>query len=221
MKNSFLCSTIGRKALVALSGIGVSGFALMHMSGNLILFAGPEAYNKYCYQLTHNKIFAYTGEVILAALFLVHIIGALSLANDNRKARGVKPASSGSGAKQASFASRSMVYTGLLVLVFLVWHLKSFRFGPETTVVYDGIEMRDIYSLVAHEFTELGEVIFYVFSVLVLGLHLSHGVSALFQTLGYTTSKDCRFRCLAKGFALLVAGGFISQPLYLYFKGGN
>ncbi len=217
----FFCTTVGRKTLVAVTGFAISGFALLHMSGNLLLFAGAEAYNKYCYQLTHNKAFAYTGEVILGSLFLVHILVALRLAWLNRQARFVKPVCAGSGEKRATFASRTMVYTGLLLLVFLVWHLKSFRFGEETTVVYDGVTMRDLYSLVVHEFQETGEIIFYCFSVLVLGLHLSHGISALFQSLGLASSGSCKLRLFAYGFALIVAGGFLSQPLYLYFAGGR
>ncbi len=191
------------------------------MSGNLLLFAGAEAYNQYCYQLTHNKWIAYPGEVVLGALLLGHIYLAMSLAWANRKARPVGPASAGSGEKKASLASRTMIYSGLLLLVFLVWHLKNFRFGEETFVVYGGIEMRDLFALVTQRFHEPCEIIIYAFSVLVLGLHLSHGVSALVQSLGIASSQNSRLRLLACGFSLVVTLGFISQPLYIFFTGGQ
>jgi succinate dehydrogenase / fumarate reductase, cytochrome b subunit len=218
---NILCSTVGKKAVVGLTGFFLSGFTLLHMSGNLILFAGGEAYNKYTYQMTSNKAFAYTGEVILALLFVVHILLALSLANDNRKARPVKPTSAGSGTKRASFASRTMVYSGLLLLVFLYWHLKEFRFGMHYTVTYGGVEMRDMFRVVMEEFRDPVQVAAYSFFVIVLGLHLNHGVSAFFQSLGLASSLDCRLRKLSWGFCTLVAVGFLTQPLYIHFTGGQ
>lgn len=220
MKN-ILCSSVGRKFLVGLTGIGVSGFALLHMSGNLLLFAGPEAYNKYCYQLTHNAWVYLGAEISLVALFGAHILLALWLAKDNRAARGVAPTSAGSGDKKASFASRTMVYSGLLLLAFLIFHLKDFRFGEHYVVIYDGVEMRDLYRLVVQEFREPLHIGIYVAALAILALHLSHGISAVFQSLGLKTSLDCRLRKLAYAFSALVAGGFVSQPLYLFFSGGR
>lgn len=217
---AYLTSSIGKKQVVALTGLGLSGFVLMHMSGNLFLFLGPEMYNLYAHKMITNPLL-YPAEIGLVLLFVIHLSMALKLAYENRVARGVKPSQLPSSCeKRASFASRTMVLTGLLILTFAVLHLKDFKYGDYYTVTYDGVEMRDLYKLVAEEFSETGHVAFYCFSMVVLFLHLSHGIAGAFQSLGAASVRNQRLKKIAIGFAILVAGGFISQPLVFYFRGG-
>lgn len=209
-------TSVGKKLWVAVTGIGLSGFVLLHMSGNLLLLAGPEMFNKYAHALTSNPLLL-PAEIGLVGIFVVHVYLAVTLNIKNRAARGVGPSERASCAKAARFGSKYMVLTGLLIFVFIVLHLRDFKFGPEYMVTYNGVEMRDLYRVVHHEFHEAGDVGLYIFAMLVLFVHLSHGVSAVFQSLGLGSVKNCCLKKIGWGFALLVAGGFILQPLYIFF----
>ena len=219
MKHLFTTS-VGRKFLVGITGIGVSGFALTHMAGNLLLLSGPKAFNLYGAAITSNP-FIVPAEIALAMLFLAHIGLAMWLAYLNCKSRPVSPAKGAQGDKSATFASRTMVYSGLLLLVFLGFHVWSFRLGPHYPVIYDGVEYRDLYRVVYEYFQNPWGVAWYVFALVVLGLHLSHGISAVFQSLGISGANHPVLRKLAWGFAIIVAGGFITQALYVHFCGGQ
>src|SRR5687768_6460911 len=126
---TLLKSTIVRKQIVALTGLALSGFVLMHMSGNCLMFFGPAVYNEYSHKLITNPLI-YVAEVGLVAMFLIHIVLAVGLTLENRKARPVAPGAIPSAhEKRARFGSKSMVLTGILVFVFLVLHLITFKFG--------------------------------------------------------------------------------------------
>lgn len=217
----FCRSTIGRKYIVAITGLLLCGFVLMHMTGNMLILYSPEAYNEYSYNLTHNPFFLYTIEVVLAAIFLFHINTALLLALDNQKARPVSPQRPQGCEKAASFASRSMVLTGVLTLVFLILHLITFRFGTYYKATHHGVVMRDLHRLVVEKFSDPLYFGWYLFSMAVLWLHLSHGASALFQTLGFASTRTRSLRVFAYSFASLIALGFASQPVYIFFGGGR
>lgn len=119
------------------------------------------------------------------------------------------------GEKAPSFASRTMVYTGSIILVFAVYHILTFKYGAFYTATYDGVEMRDIHRLVIEVFQNPAYVLGYILCMMVLALHLSHGVSSMFQSWGFNHPKHTP--CLEKFgyvYALIVAAGFIAQPLY-------
>ena len=114
-----------------------------------------------------------------------------------------------------------MILSGLSVLLFIIWHLITFKFGPEYKTNINGTEMRDIYKLVAETFTQPLYVFPYIALLVVLALHLSHGVSALFQTLGIASVRNKVFKRMGCAFAALIFLGFLSQPLYFFIRGGN
>ncbi len=209
-------TSVGKKLWVAITGLALSGFVLVHMSENLLL-VWPELFNKYTHWLTAQP-FVPLAEIGLIVIFLIHVILALWLNWKNYQARGKGPAERASCAKAARFGSKYMVLTGILVFVFLNLHLKMFKWGPHYTVTYGGIEMRDMYKLVFEEFHNQGVVAWYVFSMLVLGVHLAHGFSAVFQSIGIGSVKNCCIKKIGWAFAAIVAGGFIFEPLYIYFK---
>ncbi len=217
---AWITSSVGKKQIVGLTGLGIAFFTLMHMSGNLLMFVSARAYNLYGHALTSGPAFPII-ELGLLSAFLIHIGFAIHLAMLNRQARPVGYSGRGSGPKQASFASRSMALTGLLVLAFLVLHICTFKYGPYYSIVYDGTEVRDLYRLIAEKFHEPLYVSWYVFSLLVLGVHLSHGVSSLFQSLGLASARNPALRQISWAFALVVAGGFLIQPLWFFCCGGN
>lgn len=223
MQLSLLWSTsVGRKYLVSVTGLLFSGFVLGHMAGNLLLFAGPEMYNKYSYALTSNPLL-YAVEVVLLAIFVTHFGLALSLAVKNRKARPVRPDSHPpiGNAKRAPLASRTMVYSGLLTLAFVVLHLWTFKYGTHYEVTYGTVTMRDIYRLVAEKFREPLYVGWYVLCMALLAGHLSHGLGATLQSLGFTGIREGRVQSASRAIAWIICAGFAAQPLFFFFGGGQ
>lgn len=216
-KHAWLCSTIGRKQLIGVTGLGLSFFVLTHMLGNMLILVGPEPYNKYSYALTSNELI-YAAEAGLLAMFVGHLLFAIGLTIKNWGARDTRYAMLPNGAKATSWTQRSLWAQGLLILVFVVLHLITFKFGQHYSVNYNGVEMRDLHKLVIEVFHEPMYVAWYVVALIVLGLHLSHGVGSSLQTLGINHPRYNKcFKCLSRGYAVVVIAGFLSQPLYVYF----
>lgn len=212
---SIISSTLGKKYLIAVTGLIWSLFVMQHMLGNLLILVGPEAYNSYSHAITSNPLLLYGGEAVLLLSLLAHIGLAISINLENKKARGVSYYMTANGEKAPSFASRTMVYTGSIILVFAVYHILTFKYGAFYTATYDGVEMRDIHRLVIEVFQNPAYVLGYILCMMVLALHLSHGVSSMFQSWGFNHPKHTP--CLEKFgyvYALIVAAGFIAQPLY-------
>jgi succinate dehydrogenase / fumarate reductase cytochrome b subunit len=210
-------STIGRKQLIGLTGLGLSLFVLVHMLENILILIGPKVYNNYANFLTSNPLI-YVAEAGLLAIFLGHVILALRITLQNFAARDTRYALRASGPKRTSAAQRSLWIQGLLILVFLVLHLISFKFGPEYSVDYGQGPIRDLHKLVIEDFHDPLFVGWYIFALLVLGVHLSHGIGSVFQTLGLHHPRyQGLIRAFSVTYAVLVTLGFIVQPLYVYF----
>jgi len=218
---SFLTSSVGQKFLVAITGLGLSGFVLTHMLGNLLLFVGPDAYNLYGHKLTSTPLI-YIAEAGLIVLFLTHLGLTLKLQLANRASRPIAPSELPSSCvKRASFASRTMALSGLMILAFAILHLVTFKYGTYYETTVDGVVMRDLYRLVAEEFQKEWYTGFYLICMVILFTHLSHGFTAAFQSLGLGSSRNHWLKRAGWAFALIVGGGFFSQPLYMYFWGGK
>lgn len=215
-RHSYFASTIGSKQLVGLTGLGLSLFVLIHMLGNLLIFVSPEAYNLYSNTLITNRGI-YFAEAGLLLIFLVHIGMASWVSLLNIRARSSRYARFPSGPKGTSLIARTMWAQGAVILVFTVLHLITFKFGTLYEVEYDGLVVRDLHRLVIEVFQEPVYVIWYVFALLVLGFHLSHGVASSLQTFGINHPRyNPWFKKIGYAYALIVALGFIAQPLYVY-----
>src|SRR5687767_4901850 len=168
----FLSSSVGTKILVALTGLGFAAFLVTHLAANLLVLVDAGAYNSYSHKLISNPLI-YVAEAGLVALFLTHAFKAVfvTLRNRDARGRGYEMKKRAGRASRKSWASTTMIVTGLWLLLFVVIHLKTFKFGPwyETP---DG--MRDLSRLVHEVYAEPLHVIFYLLSMLVVGLHLSH-----------------------------------------------
>lgn len=209
----FLESSIGKKMMVAAAGLLLAFFLVSHLAGNIFLFVGPSAFNAYAKALARNPLLP-IAEAGLAALFLAHI--ALSLrarwANAQARPQGYE-AYRAKGARTPG--SRSIALTGIVILVFLIVHIRTFRFAP--------LELReaDLYRVVMDWFAKPWYAGFYVLAMAAIGLHLSHGVQSAFQTFGL---NHPRYMPLIKkagfAFAVLIALGFASMPIYFGFMGG-
>ena len=214
-------SSIVKKQLMGVTGLLLCGFLLGHLAGNLLILVGPEAFNRYAHALITNP-FIYVAEAGLAAIFLAHIGLAIRLTIENKIARGqgyyMKQAT-GSG---ATFASSTMPITGMIILLFLVFHIWHFKFGPYYTATYGGVEMRDLYKLLVEYFSNPLAVIWYLFCMVALGIHVSHGLWSATQSIGFNHPKYTPvIRIASKLYAVAMTVGFGLLPIYCYLQGGK
>ncbi len=202
---------------MGISGLVWTGFAAGHMLGNLTMFGGPEMYNSYGHAIVSNKPLLWGTEAILILALLTHVIMGILLTKQNRQAREQKYAMPTNGNKAAEFASKSMIYHGIALLGFIIWHLLTFKFGEHYEVTYDGVLMRDLFTLMVEKFNQPLYVVGYVLLMGTVGVHLSHGFSSSFQSLGFNHPKySPMLRKASIAFASVVAVGFLSQPIYIY-----
>ena len=207
----FTSSSLGGKAIVALTGLGMVGFILAHLSGNLLIFGGPEAINHYAENLHKLGGIVWAVRIGLVLMTLLHVVFAIKLNLANKKARPVAYAKK--SYTKASFASRSMVLTGLLVLSYIVFHLAHFTFRV-TSPAIAALGEFDVYQMIVLAFKDPVVALAYVVSMVLLGLHLSHGISSLFQTLGFNHPKyNPLIRRIGPVLGALLAAGYISIPV--------
>jgi len=223
-----LNSPIGKKLVTGVTGLGLTIFVLMHMIGNLSMFSGDDAYNEYAHLLMSLGPLLYAVELGLLVFFLAHVVNGFKIWMGKRKARpqGYKVYKSAGKPSMQSSSSRSMIITGIILLVFLVFHLVSFKFGPGgpgngdaaylTTI--DGVEMRDLAKLVREKFALGWYTWGYTAIMLLLVVHLRHGVWSALQSLGaMRPSLSPAIYTIGGLIGLGIGLGFIVMPLALYF----
>jgi len=215
-------TAVGRKALMALTGLLMIGFLVTHLAGNLLVFEGPATFNGYSHSLLSPPMLylTYLIEVALLVFFLVHLIAALLVTARNRDARPVRYARRrwAGGTSHKSISSTTMILSGLVVLVFVPLHLWTFKFGPHYVTTTEP-HVRDLYRLVIEEFHEPGEVVWYVLAMLVIGFHLWHGFGSAFESLGVPYRLP--LRRVGQALAVVLAGGFALIPIAIaLFVGG-
>ncbi|MEZ5172290.1 MAG: succinate dehydrogenase cytochrome b subunit [Bacteroidia bacterium] len=215
-------SSLGRKYLMAFSGLFLCLFLVVHVAGNLQLFKddGGRAFNEYTYLMTHNpfiKVVSYVNYLLI----LLHIVDGFMLAAANRKARSSRYAMVDQS-KSSSWSSRNMAVLGTLILIFLVIHLRSFwfemKFGSMPVIQYEtgGEEYKDMYIIVKEAFGQLWYSAIYIVCMVALGFHLVHGFQSAFQTLGLNHHK---YTPIIKNvgigvFAILIPALFAAMPLF-------
>lgn len=215
---AFLRSTVGKKYIMGISGLVWAGFVLAHMAGNLLIFVSNDAYNAYGHAITSGN-FIYLAETILILALVTHVGLAFSLTAGNRAAKGSRYAVSAKGEKRVSLASRTMAIQGSLILVFIILHLITFKFGTHYETTVNGVPMRDLARLMEEVFQQPGYVIWYLVALVILGFHLKHGVGSSFQSLGLMegTYRNT-WKKLSVTYGFIVAAGFIAQPVYLIVR---
>lgn len=203
---------------MAITGLIWAGFVFAHMAGNLLLFLGPDAYNSYGHALTSGKII-FVVEAVLIFSFLSHVYCAISLTIENKKARGGNGYSViAKGEKGASLASRTMAIHGSIILIFLISHILTFKLGANYETTVNGAPMRDLYRLIVEVFHQPLYLVWYIISLILLGFHLSHGVASMFQSFGVLSrSLKQNTKKWSITYAVIVALGFLSQPIYIFF----
>lgn len=217
----YMGSSIIKKQVMAITGLALCGFLVGHLAGNCLIYIGPEAFNTYAHKLITNP-FIYVAEAGLVILFLTHIFLAIGLTIENNRARPVKYYMKQPTGKGATFASSTMPYTGLIILVFLILHLINLKYGAVYMITHSGVEMRDLYKLLIEHFSRPVNVLWYVFSMLALGIHVSHGFWSAFQSFGFNHKKyNCCVLILAKIYAVVICVGFSALPIYCYLQGAK
>jgi succinate dehydrogenase / fumarate reductase cytochrome b subunit len=214
---NFLKSTVGRKYIMGITGLVWMGFILGHMAGNMLIFLGPDTFNSYGNSITSNHLLLYGTEIVLVLALIAHVTSAISLTLDNRTAKGSRYAVSAKGEKSSTWASRNMGAQGSVILAFIILHLATFKYGAHYETTVNGVVMRDLHKLVLEVFTQPGYVAWYVVSLILLLFHLSHGARSIFQSFGILERKMQEpLKKFAWAYAIVVAGGFLSQPLYVF-----
>ena len=217
-------TTLGRKYLMAGSGVVLVLFVIGHMLGNLQVFLGPEVINRYAALLHASPELLWAVRIGLVTMVLVHLMAAATLTDQNQEAR---PA--GYADQQlvdASLASRTMAVSGLIVLTFIIYHLLHFTVqveavngtGVDFRTLHDETGHHDVYRMMITGFSHPAVAGFYLLGVGLLCLHLSHGTSAMFQSLGL---RNAAYEQLIDRAAKLVAAGlfigYASIPAAVYF----
>ena len=214
----FLQKTVGQKIVVGLTGLGLCLFVLVHMLGNLFILSGPSAYNKYAHSL-HEFPAIELFEIGLLIFFAGHIILSLLLQIKNKRSRGETSYQlKAEGDKKISLTHQFLWFQGAILLIFLIFHLWSFKFGAYYETQLKGESVRDIYKLVVESFKNPFYTIAYSFVLIILSVHLFRGLPASFKSLGLSHSFYLSLiEKFSIFFAILITIGFLAPIWYIYF----
>ena len=219
-RSSFLTSSIGRKWIVAITGLALIGFITIHLLGNLSIFLGPDAVNGYAANLHHVRKLLRIARLGLIVAAGLHVYFTMLLWRENKKTQPQKYAISQS--LETTIYARTMRLSGLVVFGFVLFHLAQFTWewvNPESKEWIDTAGRHDVYRMLVSGFQTPWVSGFYFLSVGFLALHLSHGIASLFQTLGLTSKKlRPRFECAGKIIAWAFFLGYASIPVAIFFK---
>ena len=202
-------SSIGKKQLMALTGLCLIFFLIVHLVGNFTLFMGEEPFNEYAKFYSDHPKLLLVAEAGLVTLFLVHIFLAIRVTLQNRSAR--PQAYVAKDASDATLASRTMIFTGFVILSFLIWHLIMFKFSePEN--LYEAVSSVFRLPLVAGASA---------IAMFLLGFHLNHAIKSLLQTFGFDHPNYTPLtKCLGFIISLFIGIGFALIPLYFILMKG-
>ena len=210
-------SSLGKKYVMAITGIALFVFVIVHMAGNLQIYAGREAINNYAAFLQSKPGLLWTARVSLLAIVIMHITAALQLVSANSDARPTKYSTGKPVA--ASYASRTIFISGLIIFAFIIYHLMHFTLGvtnPEFVNLKDPADPlhHDVYAMMVRGFSNWAVSGFYILAMALLCLHLSHGVSSSLQSLGIRNKSNvAAIHRTARLAALLIFLGNISIPI--------
>lgn len=225
-------TSVGKKVLTAATGLGLSVFVLLHLLGNLAYFdSDPNAINRYSHFLHNLGAIFYTLEFILLVAIVLHVILGMVIYVRRKKLRPVEYAVSATrgGASKKNFSSKTMIWTGIILLIFIVIHLQTFKWGPGVEEGYvatengeelkiEGKSVKDVHQRLTDVFKKEGYVVGYFAVMIFLGFHLRHGVWSAFQSLGANNPKLSPIIYTIGGiFAVFIAFGFLFLPIYIYF----
>jgi len=231
--DTYWASSIGKKLVVAITGFVLVLFLAGHLLGNLVVFAGPAAFNDYAYFLHHmlhgSGIWLF--RIIMLGMLAAHILATVALTLQNRNAR---KAYECTATIQASLTSRTMIFSGLSLLTFLIYHLLHFtaRIGNQynsldrykETVMLNGepLTRHNTWQMIIDGFNWWPATLCYVIAITLLCSHLAHGVGSIFQTLGLRSPKTASLiQQISIAYSLLIWLGFVAIPIAIFLGSGS
>jgi succinate dehydrogenase / fumarate reductase, cytochrome b subunit len=218
-------SSITSKLVISICGLLLLSFTIVHLLGNLLVFGGTkDKINNYAHSLEKLGLVTNLVELLLIIVVIAHVVSAITTALKNSAARSEQYyhiKSAGNPSHQSIF-SITMKYTGAILLFFAVFHVATFKFGFLTTIPSltsnDGTKGKDVYELIVVTFQQPSYTLVYLISIIALSFHLQHGFSSAIQSLGFSDPKYAKvFSILSTLLSLLIAIGFSSIPLCIYF----
>jgi succinate dehydrogenase / fumarate reductase cytochrome b subunit len=224
----FLTSSIGKKLIMALTGLFLISFLAVHLAGNLLLITTEvgdgQPFNEYAYFMTHNPIIK-TTSYGLYFFILLHAFQGIALWIKNRAARGSQgytvKANRTAGASKASFRMGAL---GTVILIFILLHMAQFwlqmKMGNTELIAYEGGEpVKDLYVLVSAAYTNPLFVVGYVVAMIAIAFHLFHGFESAFQTLGLSHKKWTPLvKLVGRTYSIIVPLGFAIIPILMYLR---
>ena len=214
-------TSVGTKLLIGATGFLLFLYLIIHIAGNAIVFLGPAAFNRYAFVMeVGNPLLPYI-ELGLLLIFLIHVYKTVTMFFKNQQARPVAYAKKkyAGPPSRKTIASSTMIFSGLWLLVFIIIHVKTFRYSPEYPWPAGG---RDLYRQEMEAFQNPLMVAFYVISMLVVGSHLWHGISSSVQSMGGDHPRwTPRVLMGGKVLAVLIAGGFMFIAIWAHFAGAR
>lgn len=200
-------SSIGKKLMMAITGLSFVGFLTTHLVGNFTLYAGKDAFNSYAERLHSLGLLITMAELMLLFFAIVHVLTGATLFYENFKARPVRyMVDKRAGGR--TLGSATMPYTGFILLIFIIFHLFNFHFVDKTDTT--------IFQIVLDSFSKSGYAVIYIFAMIVAAIHISHGFWSAFQTVGANHPKYMPFiRMVSIVFSLIVGIGFGFIPIYI------
>ena len=213
----FFSSSVGTKFLIGGTGLLLFAYLVLHLAGNAIIFFGQEAFNEYAHALISNPL-VIPAEIGLLLIFLLHVYKTIRMWFANQAARPVsyaKKATAGHTSRK-SVASTTMILSGLVIAIFVVIHVRQFKFGS-FYLVEGSDAVRDLYRTEIEVFQQPVWVAFYVICTLLVALHLRHGIASAFQSLGFDHPTYTR-RIVTWGIigAVIIGGGLAIIPMWVY-----
>jgi succinate dehydrogenase / fumarate reductase cytochrome b subunit len=210
--------SIGRKAVMAVTGLLMVLFVVGHLLGNLTIFLGPEGINAYAAKLHELAPLLWGTRLVMALSVILHLVLAVQITVENSAAKPEKYAVA--RALKATFAGKTMIWTGVLIGAFVVYHLIqfTFRLTPDVVVGFDSADRFDVFTMVTTSFERSAIALLYVAAMVSLFLHLSHGIQSAFQTLGLSNAFLLpRYGVAGKVASGLFLVGFASIPVVILF----
>ncbi|SFZ89705.1 succinate dehydrogenase / fumarate reductase cytochrome b subunit [Flaviramulus basaltis] len=221
----FFKSSIGRKVAMALSAFFLMFFLLQHFAINILSVFSPELFNEVSHFMGTNPLVQFALQPVLIFGVVFHFIMGFVLEIKNKNARKIAYVKN-NGAANSSWMSRNMIYSGLAILAFIVLHFIDFWF-PEINTKYiqgdwsgtiEGVEGFRYYEELTHKFVSPIRVGAYVLAFVFLALHLLHGFTAAFQSMGASTIRKKRLQSIGKAYSIIIPLGFIFIALYHHFN---
>ena len=212
-------SSVGTKLLIGLTGLLLFAYLVLHLAGNAIVFAGPDIFNEYSHRLVSNPLII-PAEIGLLLIFVVHVYKAGRNWLHNRDARpvGYERKEYARHTSRKSFASSTMIVSGLITLLFVIVHVKQFKYGAWYQTAGDDA-IRDLYRTELEVFAQPAWVIFYMVCTAIVGLHLRHGIASGFQSLGFDHPLYTkRLTAVSILLALVIGGGLALIPLLVFLR---